>query len=91
MGKIVGYILIVLGVADFLLGNLKIQNNVIESSWKNNVRRFLFLGSSCIYPKFSSQPIREECLLESSLEQTNQWYAIAKISGLKLCEALRKQ
>ena len=76
---------------DFLLENLKIQNNVIESSWENNVHRLLFLGSSCIYPKFSLQPIKEEYLLKSSLEQTNQWYALAKISGLKLCEALRKQ
>ena len=76
---------------DFLLENLKIQNNVIESSWKNDVKRLLFLGSSCIYPKFAKQPIKEEELLKSSLEETNQWYALAKISGLKICEALRKQ
>ena len=76
---------------DFLLENLKIQNNVIESSWKNDVKRLLFLGSSCIYPKFAKQPIKEEELLKSSLEETNQWYALAKISGLKMCEALRKQ
>ena len=76
---------------DFLLDNLKIQNNVIEASWKNNVRRFLFLGSSCIYPKLSQQPIREEELLKSSLEKTNESYALAKISGIKLCQALRKQ
>ena len=76
---------------EFLLDNLKIQNNVIESSWKTGVKRLLFLGSSCIYPKFSKQPIKEEYLLSGSLESSNQWYAIAKISGIKLCEALRKQ
>ena len=76
---------------DFLLDNLKIQNNIIEAAWKNDVRRLLFLGSSCIYPKNSSQPIKEEELLKSSLEKTNEWYALAKISGIKLCQALRKQ
>jgi len=76
---------------DFLLENLRIQNNLIESSWQNGVKRFLFLGSSCIYPKFCKQPIKEEYLLSNYLESTNQWYAIAKISGLKLCEAFRKQ
>lgn len=76
---------------DFLLENLKIQNNVIETSWKYNVKRLLFLGSSCIYPKFSKQPIQEESLLTGSLEKTNEYYAIAKIAGIKLCEALRKQ
>ena len=76
---------------DFLLDNLKIQNNLIESSWKNGVKRLLFLGSSCIYPKLSNQPIKEEYLLTDSLEKTNQWYAIAKIAGLKLCEAYRRQ
>ena len=77
--------------ADFILDNLKIQNNLIEQSWKNKVKRLLFLGSSCIYPKFSEQPIREEYLMSGQLEETNIWYAIAKISGIKLCEALRKQ
>lgn len=77
--------------ADFLLNNLKIQNNVIESAYKYHARRLLFLGSSCIYPKYSSQPISEESLLTGSLEPTNQWYAIAKISGLKLCQSLKKQ
>ena len=77
--------------ADFLLDNLKIQNNVIENAWKAGVRRLLFLGSSCIYPKFSHQPIKEDSLLEGSLEPTNEAYAVAKIAGLKLCEALRKQ
>ena len=76
---------------DFLLNNLKIQNNVIESSWLSGVKRLLFLGSSCIYPKFANQPIKEEYLLNSSLEATNEWYAIAKIAGIKLCQALRKQ
>ena len=77
--------------ASFLLENLKIQNNIIENSFLNNAKRLLFLGSSCIYPKFSKQPITEDQLLTSSLEPTNQWYALAKISGLKLCEALKKQ
>ena len=76
---------------EFLIDNLKIQNNVIESTWKNNSKRLLFLGSSCIYPKFSKQPIREEELLTSSLEKTNESYAIAKISGLQLCKSLRDQ
>ena len=75
----------------FLLDNLKIQNNLIEGAWKNGVKRLLFLGSSCIYPKFASQPIKEESLLTDSLETTNQWYAIAKIAGIKLCEALNLQ
>jgi len=77
--------------ADFLLENLKIQNNVIEAAWRSGARRLLFLGSSCIYPKFAEQPISEEALLTGALEPTNAWYAIAKIAGLKLCEALRRQ
>ena len=77
--------------ADFLLENLKIQTNVIETAWRSGVRRLLFLGSSCIYPKFAEQPIKEESLLTGALEPTNEWYAIAKISGIKLCESLRKQ
>ena len=76
---------------DFLLENIKIQTNIIETAWKSGVRRLLFLGSSCIYPKFASQPIDEDSLLSGPLEPTNQWYAIAKISGIKLCEALRQQ
>ena len=76
---------------DFLLDNLKIQNNLIEEAWKNKVKRLLFLGSSCIYPKFANQPIKEEFLMEGQLEETNKWYAIAKIAGLRLCEALNKQ
>ena len=77
--------------ADFLLENLKIQTNVIETAWRTGVRRLLFLGSSCIYPKFAEQPINEEALLTGALEPTNEWYAIAKIAGIKLCEALRQQ
>ena len=77
--------------ADFLLENLKIQTHVIETAWRSGVRRLLFLGSSCIYPKFAEQPIKEEFLLTGSLEPTNEWYSIAKIAGIKLCEALRKQ
>ncbi len=76
---------------DFILKNLKIQNNVIESSWRHGVRRFCFLGSSCIYPKFALQPIKEEYLLSGQLEATNEPYAIAKIAGIKLVEALRIQ
>jgi GDP-L-fucose synthase len=77
--------------ADFLLDNLKIQNNVIESAWRCGVKRLLFLGSSCIYPKFAPQPIQEESLLTGALEPTNEWYAIAKITGIQLCRALRQQ
>ena len=77
--------------ADFLFNNLKIQTNVIEAAWNTNCKRFLFLGSSCIYPKFASQPIKENALLSGTLEKTNEWYAIAKIAGIKLCEALRLQ
>ena len=76
---------------DFIFQNLKIQTNIIESAWITGVKRFVFLGSSCIYPKNSLQPINEEALLKNSLESTNEYYAIAKIAGLKLCEALRKQ
>jgi GDP-L-fucose synthase len=77
--------------ADFLLENLKIQTHVIENAWRHGARRLLFLGSSCIYPKLAEQPIREEELLTGALEPTNEWYAIAKITGLKMCEALRRQ
>ncbi len=77
--------------ADFLLDNLTIQNNVISSAWRHGARRLLFLGSSCIYPKFAPQPIREESLLTGPLEPTNEWYAIAKIAGIQLCRALRQQ
>ena len=76
---------------EFLIDNMLIQNNLIRSAHENNVGKFIFLGSSCIYPKFSKQPIKEEYLLTSSLEPTNEWYAIAKISGVKLIESIRKQ
>ena len=89
--KVGGILVNSLYPTNFLLDNLKIQNNVIEASWKYGVKRFLFLGSSCIYPKYAEQPIKEESLLTGELEPTNQWYAIAKISGIKLCDALRKQ
>ena len=68
-----------------------IQNNVIDSAYKNSVTKLLFLGSSCIYPKFAQQPIKEEYLLTGTLEATNEPYAIAKIAGLKMCEAYRSQ
>ena len=76
---------------EFLYENLMIQNNVIDSAYKNSVTKLLFLGSSCIYPKFSQQPIKEEYLLTGTLEATNEPYAIAKIAGLKMCEAYRSQ
>tara|TARA_B100002019_G_scaffold265048_1_gene254303 strand:+ start:186 stop:1178 length:993 start_codon:yes stop_codon:yes gene_type:complete len=76
---------------DFILENLKIQTNVIENAWLNKTKRFLFLGSSCIYPKYAEQPIEEKSLLKGSLEVTNEPYAIAKIAGIKLCSALKKQ
>ena len=75
---------------DFLIDNLQIQNNLISASEKNNVGKVIFLGSSCIYPKMALQPLKEEYLLTGSLEETNQWYAIAKIAGLKSIEALNK-
>ena len=77
--------------SEFLLENLKIQNNVIDSAWKNKTKRFLFLGSSCIYPKFAKQPINEDQLLTGMLEKTNECYAIAKIAGIMLCKSLRQQ
>lgn len=77
--------------ADFMWQNMMIEMNVIHSSWKNGVKKLLFLGSSCIYPKFAPQPMKEDCLLTSSLEPTNEAYALAKISGLKYCEYLNRQ
>ena len=76
---------------DFIFENLKIQTNLIELSLNFNIKTLLFLGSSCIYPKFADQPIKEEYLLTNSLEETNEYYAIAKIAGIKLCQALNKQ
>ncbi len=77
--------------ADFLFDNLRIQNNLFETIKEFGIKRLLFLGSSCIYPKFSIQPIKEDYLLSGYLEATNQWYAVAKITGIKLCESFRKQ
>jgi GDP-L-fucose synthase len=77
--------------ADFLLDNLKIQNNVIELSLKHDVKKLMFLGSSCIYPKTASQPMKEEYLLDGPLEPTNEGYAIAKIAGLKMCQMFASQ
>ena len=77
--------------ASFMFDNLSIQNNVIHAAYKNHVTKLLFLGSSCVYPKFADQPIREESLLTSELEPTNEPYAIAKIAGLKMCQFYREQ
>ncbi len=75
----------------FLHDNLIIEDNLIHAAHRNDVQKLIFLGSSCIYPKYADQPMKEESLLTGKLEPTNQWYAIAKIAGVKLCEALRKQ
>ncbi|WP_405606355.1 GDP-L-fucose synthase family protein [Polaribacter sp. Asnod1-A03] len=75
----------------FLMENMQIQNNLIDSALKTGIEKFIFLGSSCIYPKFAPQPLKEEYLLTDSLEPTNEWYAVAKITGVKLCQAIRKQ
>ena len=77
--------------ADFLHQNLQIQTNVIDSAYRNGVAKFCFLGSSCIYPRLAPQPIKEESLLTGPLEPTNEWYAIAKIAGIKMCQAYAKQ
>jgi GDP-L-fucose synthase len=77
--------------AEFIYDNLAIQTNVIHSAWKHGTSKLLFLGSSCIYPKFAPQPIREEYLLSGALEPTNEWYAVAKIAGIKLAQAYRTQ
>jgi GDP-L-fucose synthase len=75
----------------FLMENMQIQNNLIDGAHKAGIEKLIFLGSSCIYPKFASQPLKEEYLLTDSLESTNEWYAIAKITGVKACQAIRKQ
>lgn len=75
----------------FLMENMQIQNNLIDGAFKSGIEKFIFLGSSCIYPKFAPQPLKEEYLLTDSLEPTNEWYAIAKISGIKACQSIRKQ
>lgn len=75
----------------FLMENMQIQNNLIDCAFKSGIEKFIFLGSSCIYPKFAPQPLKEEYLLIDSLEPTNEFYALAKISGVKACQAIRKQ
>ncbi|WET05062.1 GDP-L-fucose synthase [Flavobacterium sp. YJ01] len=75
----------------FLMENMQIQNNLISEAYNLDVDKFIFLGSSCIYPKLAPQPLKEDYLLTASLEKTNEWYALAKITGVKLCEAIRKQ
>lgn len=77
--------------ADFIRDNLQISTNIIDSAWRSGTSKLLFLGSSCIYPRLAPQPMDEECLLTGPLEPTNQWYAIAKIAGLKMCQAYRRQ
>jgi GDP-L-fucose synthase len=77
--------------AEFIYDNLQIQNNLLHGAWKAGVKKLLFLGSSCIYPREAPQPMKEEHLLTGPLEPTNQWYAIAKIAGIKMCQAYRRQ
>ena len=77
--------------AEFLRDNLAIQTNVIDAAYRHGAKKLLFLGSSCIYPKHAPQPMPEDCLLTGPLEPTNEWYAIAKIAGLKMCQAYRRQ
>lgn len=77
--------------AEFIYDNLMIETNIIHSAWKSGVEKLLFLGSSCIYPKLAPQPMTEDALLTGPLEPTNQWYAVAKIAGIKLCQAYRRQ
>lgn len=77
--------------ADFIRDNLRIQVNLIDAAFDSGANKFVFLGSSCIYPKFAAQPINENELLAGTLEPTNEWYAIAKIAGIKMCQAYRKQ
>ncbi len=76
---------------EFMLENLKIQNNIIENSYKNNIKKFMFLGSSCIYPRMTPQPMKEEYLLSDYLEKTNEGYALAKICGIKLCSYYNRE
>lgn len=76
---------------NFLMENLQIQNNLIDAAFRLDVKKFIFLGSSCIYPKLAPQPLKEDYLLTGPLEPTNEWYAIAKVTGVKACEAIRKQ
>ena len=77
--------------AEFIRDNLEVQNNVIDAAYRHGARKLTFLGSSCIYPKHAPQPMNEDCLLTGPLEPTNEWYAIAKIAGIKMCQAYRRQ
>jgi GDP-L-fucose synthase len=77
--------------AEFIRDNLAIQTNVVHAAWRHGVRKLCFFGSSCIYPKHAPQPLREEALLTGPLEPTNEWYAIAKIAGIRMCQAYRRQ
>ena len=77
--------------ADFIRDNMMIQSNIIDAAWRCRARKLLDLGSSCIYPKLAPQPMTEDCLLSGALEPTNEWYAVAKIAGLKMCQAYRRQ
>ncbi|MCF8506917.1 MAG: GDP-L-fucose synthase [Caulobacter sp.] len=77
--------------AEFIYDNLAIEANIVDASWRNGVEKLLFLGSSCIYPRLAPQPMTEDVLLTGPLEPTNQWYAVAKIAGIKLCQAYRRQ
>ena len=77
--------------ADFMYQNMMLEMNVINSAWRNGCKKLLFLGSSCIYPRMAPQPMKEECLLTSALEPTNEAYALAKISGLRYCQYLKRQ
>ena len=90
-GKVGGIIANSTHIADFMYENMMMEMNVIHSAWKSGVKKLLFLGSSCIYPKLAPQPMQESCLLTSALEPTNEGYALAKISGLKYCEYLNRQ
>lgn len=90
-GKVGGIVANSEAPADFMYQNMMIEMNVIHSAWKNGVKKLEFLGSSCIYPRLAPQPMKEDCLLTSSLEKTNEAYALAKISGLKYCSYLNKQ
>lgn len=90
-GKVGGIIANQTKMADFLYENLMMEMNVVNAAWKNGCKKLLFLGSSCIYPRLAPQPMKEDCLLTSALEKTNEGYALAKISGLKYCEYLNRQ
>ena len=90
-GKVGGIKANILKSGEFIYDNLSMQTNLIHGSYLNNIKKFIFMGSSCIYPKFAKQPIKEKYLLDSPLEKTNESYAIAKIAGLKLCESYNKQ